>query len=69
MTTNKAQTCPKCGSKYRTIKVGLTQNKIKKQKWFCYACRRQFTTEVNTHPTARTMNSSGVTAEQEMQKE
>jgi len=68
-TKSRLQPCPKCGSKYRTIKVGVTQNKIKKQKWFCYACRRQFLTEMNHHPSARTMNSSGITAEQEMMKE
>lgn len=51
--------CKKCGKSSRTIKVGVTQTRTKKQKWFCYSCRRQFTTEI-TNPKAQTMNSSNV---------
>lgn len=64
-TNNRQQPCLKCGNKFRTIKVGLTQNRIKKQRWFCYACRRQFQTEINPN-SHQTMNSSGITVEDEI---
>jgi len=65
---NPNKPCPHCGIKNRAIKVGKTQTKIKKQKYFCYACRKQFTEEI-TNPRAPVMNSSGVTAKEEMNKE
>lgn len=69
MTNNKQNhECPNCGVKNRSIKVGKTQTKIKKQKYFCYACRKQYTGPI-TDPRAPVMNSSGVTAEQELSEE
>jgi transposase-like protein len=33
--------CPKCG-RQRTIRMGLTQSKVTKQRYWCYTCKKLF---------------------------
>jgi len=48
--------------------VGLTQTKVRKQKYYCYGCGKQHYGPI-TNPRAPVMNSSGITAQEEMNKE
>ena len=38
--------CPVCNDNSRVIKVGKTNTRIQKQKYFCHTCRRQFSREM-----------------------
>ena len=38
--------CPICNDNSRVIKVGKTNTRIQKQKYFCHTCRRQFSREI-----------------------
>jgi transposase-like protein len=59
--------CPNCKTTSRIIKVGLTQNRIAKQRYFCYKCRKQFTTPIGTSTKPHHINnSSGVKPEDEI---
>jgi transposase-like protein len=59
ITDKKMVVCPKCKTKSRIIKVGLTQTKVAKQRYFCYSCRKQFVGPVSPHKNYHT-NTSGV---------
>ena len=52
--------CPRC-DKSRVIKLGLTQQKVRKQKYYCYKCGRTFTGEYQGGPFIT--NSSNITEE------
>jgi len=53
--------CPRC-NKSRVIKLGLTQQRVPKQKYYCHKCRQTFTGIYDG--SAFITNSSNVTEEE-----